>query len=204
VTQIASGCGRFYRRCATRSLLHTSRNIQLRPLLEDLMNYMRIFGLAVLVVVAMSFSGCASGPRPTLPTDLAVAVVASARANPDVRGRPSPVVVRIYELKTPALFSAADFFSLNDKEQATLGSDLLHREEIVVSPGEIRELKRKISGDARTLAVVVAYRDLERSVWRTTRTIAAPNEAGRIFTGRGKNERVVIDVGERAVSIRSE
>ncbi len=149
-------------------------------------------------------TGCATGPAPSLPTELSVSVVATARANPDTRGRPSPVVVRIYELKTPAQFNAADFFSLNDKEQATLGAELLHREELVVSPGEIKQLKRKIAADARALGVVVAYRDLERSVWRATHALEAPKEAGRIFTGKGKNERLLIDVGERAVAIRAE
>ncbi|MGL4231649.1 MAG: type VI secretion system lipoprotein TssJ [Casimicrobium sp.] len=165
------------------------------------MNSIRYF-LSLAIVIAMM--GCASGPAPSLPTELSVSVVATARANPDTRGRPSPVVVRIYELKTPAQFNAADFFSLNDKEQATLGAELLHREELVVSPGEIKQLKRKIAADARALGVVVAYRDLERSVWRATHSLEAPKEAGRIFTGRGKSERLLIDVGERAVAIRAE
>jgi type VI secretion system protein VasD len=158
----------------------------------------------MVCVAAALVAGCASGPRPTLPTELSIALVASARANPDVRGRPSPVVVRIYELKTPAQFNAADFFSLNDKEQATLGAELLHREEVVVSPGEIKQLARKVSAEARAVGVVVAYRDLERSVWRASYTLAAPREAGRVFTGRGQNERLFVDIGERAVAIRTE
>jgi type VI secretion system protein VasD len=154
--------------------------------------------------VCAALVGCATGPAPSLPTELAVSVVATARTNPDTRGRPSPVVVRVYELKTPAQFNAADFFSLNDKEQATLGAELLHREELVVSPGEIKQLKRKIAPEARAIGVVVAYRDLERSVWRATYSLEAPKEAGRIFTGSGKRERLLIDVGERAVTIRTE
>jgi type VI secretion system protein VasD len=165
---------------------------------------MRLIRHLGAVLTALLFAGCATGPAPTLPTELSMSVVATARANPDTRGRPSPVVVRIYELRTLAQFSSADFFSLSDKEQATLGADLLHREELVVTPGEIKQLKRKISADARALGVVVAYRDLERSVWRATQSLEAPKEAGRVFAGRGKSERLLIDVGERAVSIRAE
>jgi type VI secretion system protein VasD len=167
------------------------------------MRLIRLLSPALCVIAAI-LAGCASGPRPTLPTELSIALVASARANPDVRGRPSPVVVRIYELKTPAQFNAADFFSLNDKEQAILGAELLHREEAVVSPGEIKQLVRKTNADARAVGVVVAYRDLERSVWRATYALAAPRESGRLFTGRGQNERLVVDIGERAVTIRTE
>jgi type VI secretion system protein VasD len=165
---------------------------------------LRIEILVSMLLLCVAVVGCASGPKPAIPSELSISVVASARSNPDLRGRPSPVVVRVYELKTIASFNAADFFSLNDKDQATLGGDLLHREEVVVSPGEIKQLQRKASTDARALGVVVAYRDLEKSVWRASTTLAAPNEMGRVFGGRALQQRVIIDIGERAAAIRTQ
>ena len=64
---------------------------------------------ALLICTALIFMlfGCASAPKPTL---VQVALSAQANVNPDSRGRPSPIVVRFYELKTPTAFNNADFF----------------------------------------------------------------------------------------------
>ena len=45
---------------------------------------------------------------------------AASDVNPDATGRPSPIVVRVYQLRADAAFAAADFFALFDEEQQTL------------------------------------------------------------------------------------
>jgi type VI secretion system protein VasD len=114
----------------------------------------------LLIVVAVS---CQSGP-PLLKGSLK----ADAMANPDARGRPSPVVVRVYELKSAAAFSTADFFSLFEKEGETLGGELVGREEFQLSPGETRPYQRQLQPDTKFIGVVAAFRDLEGSRWRQT------------------------------------
>src|SRR5689334_22078541 len=82
----------------------------------------------------LALSGCSMfGGGPAV---LNANVVASAQVNPDARKRPSPVVVRVFELKAPTLFEQADFVSLFEKEQAVLGAELVAREEFVLRPGE--------------------------------------------------------------------
>jgi len=88
--------------------------------------------------------------------------------NPDIHGRPSPVVVRIYELKSLTAFNGADFFSLYEKEKETLGAELLARQEYFLRPGDKLEFKRKLQDDTRYVAVVAAFRDLEHSQWRSS------------------------------------
>lgn len=117
------------------------------------------------------FAGCA-GPKPPEPVILTLTVAASAKSNPDARQRPSPVTVRVYELKSTAGFVGADFFSLIEKDQATLGGDLVAKEEVVLQPGESRQLQRKVDGNTKAIAVVAAFRDLERAQWRDS--IALP------------------------------
>jgi type VI secretion system VasD/TssJ family lipoprotein len=39
----------------------------------------------------------------------------SDQLNPDLNGRPSPIVVRLFELKHPVTFENADFFSLYER-----------------------------------------------------------------------------------------
>lgn len=106
-------------------------------------------------------------------------MTADAAVNPDSSGRPSPIIVRLYELKTVAGFNRADFFSLWDREQDTLSADLVAREEIQLRPGEQRTIERPADPDARQLAVVAAYRNLERADWRRAVPIK-PNQVNVI------------------------
>ena len=114
----------------------------------------------VLIVLAVS---CRSGP-PLLKGSLK----ADAAVNPDVRGRPSPVVVRVYELKSVAAFNGADFFSLFEKEAEALSGELVGREEYQLSPGESRPYQRQLQPETKFIGVVAAFRDLEGSRWRQT------------------------------------
>jgi|SRR5215467_1100886 len=117
-------------------------------------------------------------------------IKAAATTNPDLRGRPSPIVVRVYELKSVAAFGNADFFALFDKESETLGRDLVGREEYDLRPDETLPYRRQLQPDTKFMGVVAAFRDLEKSRWR--QTAAVPKK-------RGVN--IVIAVETQAVSM---
>jgi len=121
-----------------------------------------------LVVVAALAVGCASKPRVT---SVALNLVAGADVNPDANRRASPLVVRVYGLKTPGAFSEADFFSLYDKDSATLGADLVQREEALLRPGETKKLDFAFSQDVKAIGVIAAYRDLDHAHWRELRLL---------------------------------
>jgi type VI secretion system protein VasD len=114
--------------------------------------------------------GCSSTPKPVI-SSLQVAVSASADVNPDVRRRASPVTVRLYAMKSAAPFESADFFSLFDKDTATLGADLVQREEMLLKPGEQKALALKFGPEVKVIAVMAAFRDLERARWRAVHTV---------------------------------
>src|SRR6266705_617613 len=115
----------------------------------------RLLSLACSIALTV---GCGSGPPL-----LRGAIKVDAATNPDLYGRPSPIVVRVYELKSLAAFNSADFFSLFDKEQETLGSDLVGREQYDLRPAEIRPYLRQLQADTKFIGVVAAFRDLENS-----------------------------------------
>src|SRR5262245_63167949 len=75
--------------------------------------------------------GCSSGPPLVQGT-----IKAEPAVNPDRGGRRSPIVVRVYELKAVAAFNGANFFALYDKEQETVGGDIIGREEVLVMQSE--------------------------------------------------------------------
>jgi type VI secretion system protein VasD len=116
----------------------------------------------------LMLSAACKAPPPPPPTAVKISVAVLASANPDSSGRPSPVLVRVYELKSTAAFDSADFFTLYGKDQATLGADLNAKSEFLLRPGENRSLEQTVQPGTKFIGVVAAYRDIERSRWRAT------------------------------------
>lgn len=136
----------------------------------SLHRYFRVGFSAALtsLILNLSLSSCAKPPPPPKPSIFQISVAVAANVNPDARGRASPIVARLLELKSVATFQSADFFSLFDRDKESLGNDLVAREELVLQPGETRQFKRELHPDTRFVAVVAGYRDIERSRWRAS------------------------------------
>jgi type VI secretion system protein VasD len=93
-------------------------------------------------------------------------IQAAADLNPLAGGQATPVRVRLYELKSGAAFSRADYFSLVDATSATLSADLVAQDELLIQPGQQLILERTLDEQSRLLGLVVSYRELDSAVWR--------------------------------------
>jgi type VI secretion system protein VasD len=155
---------------------------------SSLSSFRRRGWLLAGLLAAVALPGCSMFGGPAV---LNANVVASAQVNPDARKRPSPVVVRVFELKAATLFEQADFVSLFEKEQATLGAELVSREEFVLRPGESKPLSKPLSPDTKFIGVMVAFRELERARWRAVVPVAA-----------GKKNVVSIDLSDITVQAK--
>ncbi len=157
----------------------------------------------LLAALGAAVAGCGSSPRaperPPEPVTLAVSLAARADANPDVRGRASPLAVRVFELRSVTGFESADFFALYERDQATLGSDLVARTEFVLRPGEAQEFVRKAGAETRFLGAIAGYRDLERSIWRVVAPIAPPTFGERAGNAPSRQQRVRLTFERAAV-----
>lgn len=145
-------------------------------------------------------------PKPVLvvpPRQLQLAIQAGELLNPDIMNRPSPVLVRVYLLRAEINFGAADFFSLFERDAATLGADLLAREELQLRPGRVVSISREFPPEAKFLGVVVAFRNVEKSTWRALSSlpIAPPATAKPPEQPIQVPVRIAIDGGDIAVSI---
>lgn len=147
-----------------------------------------------IVMTALAVAACASGPPK--PSKARMTVTAQADVNPDADGRPSPVVVRVYQLQQDAKFANADFFALFDDEQRALGADLLARDEIELVPGESKQLQFDVKGEAKFLGAVAAYRDIRNSQWRALQP--APKKG---LMDVLKKDGVQVDVARAHVSV---
>ena len=143
--------------------------------------------LVAALTAAVMAAGCASAPKPT---KVSGSVEASATINPSASQRPSPLLLRVYELKSPTAFNAADFMSLYQRDQAELATDLVAREELTLAPGESRPLSKMLSPDTRYIGVVAAFRDLEHAHWRSIAVVEP-----------GKSKKVVIRADALSVAV---
>ena len=148
--------------------------------------------VALLMGLALVAASCGAPPPKPVVTPVSLNLVAAKDANPDARGRASPLTVRVYVLKAPGPFEGADFFSLYDKDQATLGAEMVKREELLINPGESRKLEFTLEPDAKNIAVLAAYRDLERARWRELKPLEV-----------GKPNSFTVDLAARQVRIEA-
>lgn len=148
-----------------------------------------LLGLMVIAIMG----GCAAAPPK--PAGAKMMMVATPDVNPDGKGRPSPIVVRIYQLKTEAEFAKADFFAIYEREKEVLGPSLIMREEYTLEPGESEELKFEVSRDARFLGVLAAYRD-PSAHWRALSPAPKKGLADLV-----KKDRLTVTLGKNAVSL---
>jgi type VI secretion system VasD/TssJ family lipoprotein len=85
------------------------------------------------------------------------------------------LALRVYVLRDADAFQRANFDSLYDNDESILGAAMLRRETLHLRPGETRELSLALGSDARFVAVFAAYRELERSQWRSV-LVLPPDE----------------------------
>ncbi len=125
----------------------------------------RFLPLALLATL-LTLGGCSALSPYSKVTKLDLSLSGSEQLNPDLNGRPSPIVLRLIELKHPVAFQSADFFSLYQRPKEALAPDLVTLEELELRPGEQRQLKLSVQEGSRYVGVLAAYRDLPETSWR--------------------------------------
>jgi len=154
-------------------------------------------GFAWLTCILLAACGAkpVKPPEPPKPQPVTLTIVVSADVNPDAQGRPSPIVVRLYQLKDEAAFKAADFYALYEKDQATLGAAFVSREDFDFAPGDRHSADMPVSTDAQFIGVIAAYRDIRNAQWRTL--TAAPEKG---IVNNVKKNKLAIAVERARVS----
>ncbi len=135
-------------------------------------------GLAagVLALAGLALWGCGAKPPPPPPPPVVMNVAAHLAndGNPDASGRPSPVVVRVYHLRSEDAFKNLDLDALYFKDKEVLAADLVLREEWTLRPGESHAGRWTMPADVRVIAVIAALRDYRGKPWRVTIPVPAP------------------------------
>ncbi|TBU76588.1 type VI secretion system lipoprotein TssJ [Pseudomonas daroniae] len=131
-----------------------------------------LFNTLTALTAVILLAGCSTLSPYSHITKLNLKLTASDQLNPDLNGRPSPIVVRLFELKHPVAFENADFFSLYERAKESLAPDMVATEELELRPGQTVELKLSVEEGSRYVGVLAAYRDLPETKWRYTLQVA--------------------------------
>ena len=140
--------------------------------------------LGALVLTA-SLAGCAAPPPPVPPTVVALTLAATADANQTTAGQGAPVALRVYQLASTSAFTGAEFFQLFSQDQATLGPDLVKRDDMIIAPGASKAITLTPIDTVKAIGVFAAYRDYQAVVWRLT-TAVAPHQTTTLTVTAGK------------------
>ena len=134
----------------------------------------------LVLLLTTAIAGCAGKAVVDQPANIALRLRADAALNPDINGRPSPIVVKVYVLTAAPAFNNARFFELYENDVAILGDDLIDVKEFEVSPGDTVDVDAAaLTLPARHIGVLAAYRDMDHATWRGMVDVL-PNERSLI------------------------
>lgn len=138
-------------------------------------------------------------PAPEPPTVVKLTIESAADLNADAGEAGVPLLLRVYQLREASSFNAADFFSLFDKDQATLGADMARKQELLIKPNDRQSLTLELAPDIKVLGFFAAYRRLDSAQWRATLPVAAHKTGAALIKLRANEVLVEPVAADKAV-----
>ena len=124
---------------------------------------------ATVIFICVLITACSNTTENTV--DFSYYISASSDINPDRKGKPSSVIVRVYQLANKINFENATYNALFESDHNALGTEYIALEEFLVDPDSRKEIDLKISENAKYIGVVVGYRSVNKVTWRTIKAV---------------------------------
>ncbi len=150
-------------------------------------NTANIIQWLVLAGVTLLLAACSSAKSP----QMTAAIQSVAFLNPNIYNQASPVVIIIYQLKSPAVFQQANFFALYNNPTATLANDLLDKRDIEIRPQQQQSIHITLSPVTNYIGVLAAFRDPDKAQWRQVVAVTP-----------GKNIAVQINAATQSITVK--
>lgn len=171
----------------------------------------------LVIAMALVLAACAAKEEaPSEPQPVTGRILVMPGLNPNAEGRPSPVTVRLYQLRDREAFMEASLQELVMQDTDTLGAALLSRDSFDLCPvemganeasagevpcqGEEQTITQVFSPEARYLAVMAEFFDVRdpAAQWRAVAAlpqggVEERNEATFTITLDGTRVAVQID-----------
>ncbi len=146
-------------------------------------------GVAAMFLVAWLVA--CSAPPPPPPTVVVLTITATKDANGAPGGAGAPVMLRVYQLAGTNGFDNADFFQIFNHDAATLGTDLVHQDQLLLAPGSTKTLTLKPKDPVTALGFFAAYGAFQSATWRASAPVPAH-----------KTTKLTVTVGASAVTVK--
>lgn len=145
------------------------------------MKYFRLYKLIFITSIIGILSACQSmngavGGYFGLDTDLEITFEVDADTNPDELGKPSPVFIRMYELKSKKMMKKSDFIELYERDKEVLGADLLAVHKLKhFEPGDSRSEHFVLSPKTHYVALYAEFLEFKHSKYKLIIPVVANN-----------------------------
>jgi len=127
-------------------------------------------------------AGQASGAAPMSPAPAPTSIDLTIRAGPDLNltpsGRPSPVMISVYQLSSPTAFSQVDYFDLVERQSEVLEGEAVGRQTFFLDPGGVERIDSILPPEVSHVGVTAAYRDIQNANWRAV--VPVPKNASTV------------------------
>jgi len=135
-----------------------------------------VAGSLITAVTACSTVNTRVGGLLKLDTDLTLTFMADADINPDDKNTPSPLFIRMYELKSDKQFSKADFIDLFERDGDALGADMIAKHNLKrIIPGEVRKEYHVLDPQTRYVGLLAEFLQYKDSTFKVIIPIAPTN-----------------------------
>lgn len=131
-----------------------------------------------LLLLCTSLTGCAWNHYHA---NLHVNTQAVSYLNPDIKGRASPLLINIYQLKAAQPFTSLNYDQLASNSGKYLDNTLLDKQPIEVRPDSNEATQINLSEEAKYIGIVASYRNINHATWRQIIKLRKPGRSSHIW-----------------------
>lgn len=148
------------------------------------MNYSTMIKVIFLAISFITLTACTSinstvGGFFNMDTDLEIKFKVDSDVNPDDDKKPSPLFVRMYQLKSTKMFSRANFIDLYEKDKEVLGADMISKQILRrVKPGESRNENFVLNKKTRFIGLYAEFLQYKKASFKLLIPVVPENFIG--------------------------
>lgn len=161
------------------------------------MNVLNKIQIVLVAVILIPLTACSSlnstvGGVFGADTDLTLSFQVDPDINPDENKTPSPLFVRMYELKSPKLFKKANFIDIYEQDKEILGADFVAVQKLKrLKPGEDRENSFVLDEKTRYVGLYAEFLDYKNARYKVIIPVVQHDLIGTTINIRVSGNRIV-------------
>ncbi|NOY73135.1 MAG: type VI secretion system lipoprotein TssJ [Gammaproteobacteria bacterium] len=135
-----------------------------------------MIGLVLLAGTACTALNTKVGGMLDLDSDLLITFSVDADVNPDDNKISSPLIIRMYELKSPNIFKKANFIDIYEEDAEVLGADLVAKQQLKpIQPGENRKVSFVLNKETEYVGFFAEFLQYKNAEYKLIIPIAQTN-----------------------------